>query len=183
MNILNFYEVSEYENMKTDKSITFGVKLLHHYEYSIKHVKWTKSSGIVLTIKSSKTRNNTIERMYERALIYEKGYKTEKHAQKKFTESIINLLYFVGNKAKGRIPKRVFQENKARQIFPKTIISYPLIRTLTCAYQGVRNNRFSENLACFVFLKRLFWWLVLFFMIRMQRLMNIFLASYEHRKP
>ena len=27
---------------------------------------------------------------------------------------------FVGNKAKGRIPKRVFQENKARQIFRKT---------------------------------------------------------------
>ena len=27
--------------------------------------------------------------------------------------------YFVGNKAKGRISKRVFQENKARQIFRK----------------------------------------------------------------
>ena len=146
MNTLNFYKISEYENMKTDKSITFGVKLLHHYEYSIKHAKRTKSSGILLTIKSSKTRNNTIERMHERALIYEKGYKTEKHAQKKFTGSIINLLYFVGNKAKERIPKRVFQENKARQISRKTIISYPL----------VRNNRFSENLACFVFLKRLF---------------------------
>ena len=35
----------------------------------------------------------------------------------------------VGNKAKGRISKRVFQENKARQIFRKTNISYPLIRT------------------------------------------------------
>ena len=31
----------------------------------------------------------------------------------------------VGNKAKGRISKRVFQENKARQIFWKTNISYP----------------------------------------------------------
>ena len=38
--------------------------------------------------------------------------------------------YFVGNKAKGRILKRVFQENKARKIFRKTIISYPLISTL-----------------------------------------------------
>ena len=65
------------------------------------------------------------------------------------------VLQFVGNKAKGRISKRVFEENKARQIFPKTNISYPLIRT--CAYQGVRNVRFSENLACFVFLKRPFW--------------------------
>ena len=35
---------------------------------------------------------------------------------------------YVGNKAKGRISKRVFQENKARQIFRKKDISYPLIR-------------------------------------------------------
>ena len=38
---------------------------------------------------------------------------------------------YAGNKAKGRISKRVFQENKAREIFRKTNISYPLIR---CAY-------------------------------------------------
>ena len=59
---------------------------------------------------------------------------------------------FVGNKAKGRISKLVFQENKAHQIFQKTNISYPLIRTRTCAYQGERKVRFSENLVCFVFL-------------------------------
>ena len=64
---------------------------------------------------------------------------------------------FVGNKAKERISKRVFQENKARQIFRKTNISYSLIRTRTCAYQGVRNVCFSENLTCFVFLKHPFW--------------------------
>ena len=63
--------------------------------------------------------------------------------------------YFVGNKAKGQISKRVFQENEARQIFRKTDIPYPMIRT--CAYQGVRNFHFSENLTCFVFLKHLFW--------------------------
>ena len=34
----------------------------------------------------------------------------------------------VGNKVKGWISKRVFQENKANQVFRKTIISYPLIR-------------------------------------------------------
>ena len=67
------------------------------------------------------------------------------------------LQYFVGIKAKGRISKRVFQENKGRQIFRKTNISYPQIRTRTCAYQGVRNVRFSENLVCFVFLKNPFW--------------------------
>ena len=33
----------------------------------------------------------------------------------------------VGKKAKGRLSKRVFQKNKARQIFRKTNISYPLI--------------------------------------------------------
>ena len=48
---------------------------------------------------------------------------------------------FVGDKAKGQISKRVFQENKARQIFRKTNISNPLIRTH----------------ACFVFLKHPFW--------------------------
>ena len=57
------------------------------------------------------------------------------------------VLQFVGNKAKGRISERVFHENKARQIFRKTNISYPLICTSTCAYQGVRNGHFSENLA------------------------------------
>ena len=45
---------------------------------------------------------------------------------------------------KGRISKRVFQENRARQMFRKTNISYSLIR-------------FSENLACFVFLKHPCW--------------------------
>ena len=47
------------------------------------------------------------------------------------------LMYFqldrvVGNKAKGRNSKRVFQENKAREIFRKTNISYPLITDGVC---------------------------------------------------
>ena len=46
---------------------------------------------------------------------------------------------FTGNTA-----KRVFQENKARQIFGKMNIFYPL-RT-----QRVKNVRFSENLTCFL---------------------------------
>ena len=50
----------------------------------------------------------------------------------------------------------MFQENKARQIFRKANISYPLIRIRTCAYQGVKNVRFSEILACFIFLKHPF---------------------------
>ena len=63
----------------------------------------------------------------------------------------------VGNEAKGWISKRVLQEHRARQIVRKTNISSPLIRTRTWAYQGVRNVRFSRNLACFVFLKHPFW--------------------------
>ena len=51
----------------------------------------------------------------------------------------------------------MFQENKARQIFQKTNISYPLIRTRTCVYQGLRNVRFSENLTCFAFLNHPLW--------------------------
>ena len=39
-------------------------------------------------------------------------------------------LLIVGNKAKEQISKRVFQESKARQIFWKTNISYPLIAPL-----------------------------------------------------
>ena len=38
---------------------------------------------------------------------------------------------FIGNKTQGRISKWVFQENKARQIFQKMSISYPLILTRT----------------------------------------------------
>ena len=60
--------------------------------------------------------------------------------------------HIVGNKPKGWISKLVFQENKARQIFRKTNISYPLIRTRTYAYQGVRNFRFfgKFGLICFL---------------------------------
>ena len=50
---------------------------------------------------------------------------------------------------KGEISKRVFQEKKAHQILRKTNIFYPLIRTRTCAYQGVQNVRFSENWRAF----------------------------------
>ena len=63
----------------------------------------------------------------------------------------------VVNKAKARISKRVFPENKARQVFWKTNISNPLIPTRTCAYQGVRNVIFSKSLTSFLFLKHPFW--------------------------
>ena len=67
------------------------------------------------------------------------------------------LQSFVCNKAKGRISKRKEQEKKARKIFQKTIISYPLVSRGTCAYQGIRTARFRENLECFVFLLLTLW--------------------------
>ena len=69
---------------------------------------------------------------------------------------IISIAIIWRNKTKWRISKWVFQENKAGQIFRKANISFPLKCASTCAYQGVRNVGFSENLACFVFLKHTF---------------------------
>ena len=42
--------------------------------------------------------------------------------------TIFSFKYFAGDKAKGRISNRVFQENKARQIFRKRTFLTPLIR-------------------------------------------------------
>ena len=50
-----------------------------------------------------------------------------------------------------------FKKTKQVDFFEKRNIFYPLTRTCTCAYQGVKNIRFSKNLTCFVFLKRTFW--------------------------
>ena len=44
---------------------------------------------------------------------------------------------FVGNKAKGKISKQMFQENKARQLFRKTNISSPCVSAgKKCSYFG-----------------------------------------------
>ena len=75
-----------------------------------------------------------------------------------FRMSVIHSLgkhNFVTNKVKGRISKRVFQENKASQIFRKMNISYPLICTRSCAYQGVRNMHFFEKFGVLCFLEKL----------------------------
>ena len=76
-----------------------------------------------------------------------------------FTKVLVTLSFLKKSSVIGqkkRISKQVLKENKACQIFQKTNISYPLIRTRTCVYHGVRNFHFSENLACFVFLKQPF---------------------------
>ena len=53
------------------------------------------------------------------------------------------MIHFVGDKAKGRISKRVFQENNARQIFRKTNISYQGVRKFV--FQKTWRALFSWN--------------------------------------
>ena len=64
----------------------------------------------------------------------------------------VSLRRFDSNKTKGLISKRVLLENKELQIFRKTTISYPLIRTPKGKKLLSLLFFFSENLACFVFL-------------------------------
>ena len=64
---------------------------------------------------------------------------------------------FVGNKAKGRISKWVFQENKVHQNFPKNEQFWsPDTHTYECV-SGGKKCSFIVNLACFVFWENLFW--------------------------
>ena len=59
---------------------------------------------------------------------------------------------FVGNKAEGRISKRVIQENKACQIFRKTNVFYPLISTrYVCVSGGKKCSLFGKfDMPCFL---------------------------------
>ena len=58
---------------------------------------------------------------------------------------------FVGNVPKGRISKRVFQEDKTRQILRKMNISYPLIRIRTCVSEGKKCLFFGKFIVpCFL---------------------------------
>ena len=63
--------------------------------------------------------------------------------------------YFVGNKAKERISKRVFQKNKARQILCISPYSVRMLEN-NVYVSGGKNVCLSENLTCFVFLKHPF---------------------------
>ena len=61
-------------------------------------------------------------------------------------------LHFLGSKAKGRVSKRLLQENMASQIFRKTNISYPMIRTRLCAYQEGKKWSFFGKFGVLFFL-------------------------------
>ena len=58
------------------------------------------------------------------------------------TSVVTSKAKVVGNKAKGRISKRMFQENKVRQIFRKTNISYSLIPEMF-VFRKIRRALFS----------------------------------------
>ena len=45
----------------------------------------------------------------------------------------------------GRISKRMFQENKARQIFQKMDISYPLIRTCISSVNATKSAQNGQS--------------------------------------
>ena len=58
---------------------------------------------------------------------------------------------------KGESQIECFKLTKHAKFSEKRTFLAPLVRTRTCAYQGVRNVLFLENLACFVFLIHPFW--------------------------
>ena len=59
--------------------------------------------------------------------------------------AVCPLSEFVGNKAKGRISKQVFPENKACQIFRKINISYLLIRKIVVLTIQTNCKMVSKN--------------------------------------
>ena len=73
-------------------------------------------------------------------------YTFEKHCSK-----FSLFIQLVGSKEKGRISKRVFQENKAKFSDKRIFL------TIWYRCEGVRNFRFPEKLACFAFLLPPFW--------------------------
>ena len=93
---------------------------------------------IQVTLKHVPARNITVEKVWWNLSqqITKKNYKLQLLASEYLSCTFCHLdcflWLFVGNKAKEWISKQVFQENKARQIFQKANISYPLICTRTC---------------------------------------------------
>ena len=63
-----------------------------------------------------------------------------------------SLTQFVGNKAKRLISKRVFQENKAYQFFPKINVSPPDTQRYVCV-SGVKKRLFFGKFGVLCFLE------------------------------
>ena len=80
-----------------------------------------------------------------------------KHAIKFSLKIIQKRRYIVGNKATGRISKRVFKENKTRQIFRKTNIFQKISRTLFSWNTRFEIQPFALLPATFCFLTAVIW--------------------------
>ena len=65
--------------------------------------------------------------------------------------------HIFGNKAKGQISKRLFQENKAHHISQKQTFFDLWYVHVRVRIRGYKIFVFLENLVCVVFLKHLFW--------------------------
>ena len=93
----------------------------------------------------------------------------------------------VEDKAKRANLKTGVSRKQSAPNFPKTDISYPLTRTRTCEYQGVRNVRFSEKFGVLCFLEtpflrfpllpyylRILLWRLPYFIISLIKLIKLF---------
>ena len=120
----------------------------HHWESS-KFLSYIKENNPVI----SYWRDTEAASLFDFLLLYHSTPHCSTYELKDcWWNVVLTQQEFAGNKAKGRISKRVFQENKACQIFRKTIIPYLLIRTSSCTYQGARNVRFfgKSGVLCFL---------------------------------
>ena len=130
---------------------------------------WINVLGTKLNINGQFSWSIPISIFYRRSLILPNNFWNLRWNENFKALVIIQLIVSIGTlHQKWCFSLRIFSVNvtksaehasksKARPNFQKTNISYPLIRTRTCAYQEVRNVCFSEILACFAFLKHLFW--------------------------
>ena len=91
-----------------------------------KHLRWRALQQQLTTFRWTTYRSNQLELLFKKLF-----WKTLQYLQENTFNRVLFTVklpvHLAGNKAKGRISKQVFQENKDRQIFRKTNIFYPLI--------------------------------------------------------
>ena len=79
------------------------------------------------------------------------------HFKKIVQISITSVIRQKGESQNGCFKKTKHAKFSEKQIFLTAWYEHIRVRTRTYAYQGVRIVPFSENLACFVFLRHRFW--------------------------
>ena len=123
-----------------------------HFSINYYFLLLTWKACFGLHVKVTNTLNRKIVMASKEILLFsDKKENPDKNLIKKW-KKICDRVKFVGNKVKGRISKQVFQENKARQIFRKMNISYPLImHTYVCVSVGKKCSFFRKfDVLCFL---------------------------------